>query len=56
MTLHTQARRAANLARCYPSLSPDTRKRIIAAWGLPAPLVTLARVLAEAERNNIKGN
>lgn len=54
MLLHPQARRAANLARCWPSLTPDTRKRIIAAWGIQA-YITLARILAEAERANIKG-
>lgn len=51
MTIHPTARRAANLARLWPSL----RHPYITAtaWGIPPHILTLARVLACAERNQI---
>ena len=54
MTLHTTARRAANLARLWPALRNPAG--IAAAWGIPATLMVRARQLAEAERAGLALN
>lgn len=53
MKLHPQARIAANLARMYPSLGRDRVSQLAARFGIPAAILTLARVLACAERNGV---
>jgi len=50
-----QARIAANIARMMPALSRDAAKAMCARFGVPAAILTRARQLAEAERNNLRG-
>lgn len=47
------ARIAANLARMYPSLGRDRVRQLAATYGIPASILTLARVLAQAERSGV---
>jgi hypothetical protein len=54
MTLHTTARRAANLARLWPVLRHP--ELIALAYGIPAALMVRARQLAEAERAGLTLN
>ena len=53
--IHPQARIAANLARLYPSIGREAANRLAAHFGVPMSILTLARILAEAERAGIKG-
>ena len=55
MTLHHHARQAANLARMWPTLGRTAGNRLAAVFGIPASILTLARILAESERNQITG-
>jgi hypothetical protein len=48
--IHPQARIAANIARQYPSIGREAANRLAARFGVPASILTLARILAEAER------
>lgn len=50
MTLHPIARRAANLARMWPSLGRTAGLKLAQIYGVPLSILTLARVLAESER------
>lgn len=53
MTIHPIARIAANLGRMYPVIGRDLALRLARRYGVPIELLTLARVLACAERNHI---
>ena len=50
-----QARIAANIARMMPALSREAANLLAARFGVPASILTRARQLAEAERNNLRG-
>ena len=54
MTLHPIARRAANLARMWPSLGRTAGLKLAEIYGVPLSLLTTARVLACAELNNLE--
>jgi hypothetical protein len=54
MTIHPQARIAANIARMYPLIGRRVALMIAERHCIPVTLLTLARVLAEAERAHIR--
>ena len=50
MTICNKARIACNLARLWPIIGREAGNRIAARFGVNPSIMTLARVLAEAER------
>ena len=48
-----QARIAANIARMMPALSREAANLLAARFGVNPSILTLARILAEAERGSI---
>lgn len=50
MNICNQARIAANLGRLWPSLGREAGNRLAARYGVNPSILTLSRILAEAER------